>query len=78
MSAGCIKSKAERLEIIRRGVENIEAALKLLKELPDPDKDCRKFEEAVNLIHKAMGPDYPNTWDYDHLGFDWLMEHYFS
>ena len=78
MSAGCIKSKEERLAIVRRGVEHVEAALRILKELPDPDKDCRKFEEAVSLLHKAMGPDYPNRYDDELIGFNWLMEHYFS
>lgn len=78
MSAGCIKSKAERLEIVSRGLAHLEAAVAILKTLPDPDKDARKFEEAVGFVLKAMGPDYPNRYDDEFIGFEWLMEHYFS
>lgn len=60
MSANCIKKKADRVAIVKRTVECLEKALKIMKKHPDPDKAPREIEEAYGLMLRAIGPEYPD------------------
>jgi hypothetical protein len=60
VSAGCIKKKADRMAIVKRTVECLEKALKIMKKHPDPDKAPREIEEAYGFILRCIGPEYPD------------------
>lgn len=60
MSAGCLKKKKDRVEIMKRSVKFLDEALKILKKYPDPDKNPREIEKAYGLILRVGGPQYPD------------------
>lgn len=82
MSSGCLKKAAERKRIVKDSIAYFDKALKILKRHPDPDKAPREIEEAVGLLYRAMGPEYPDgplrkpngTLDYSHLMKEWDEE----
>lgn len=60
MSAGCLKKKEDRVAIVKRSVDRLEKALKILRKHPDPDKAPRELVEAYGLILQVVGPRYPD------------------
>lgn len=66
-------NKRQRKQIIHTAARRIEQALKLLREIEDPDLDPRVVEKAMGLLKSAIGDHYSGK-----VGLDTLVEHYFS
>lgn len=85
MSSGCVPNKDKRTKIIKDAAVLLQRSYLILNEFAmgfkNSDEDPKALESAVNLVHQALGNEYPNR-DRDDLnngiGLNWLMEHYFS